>query len=529
MSDGHFHFHSAPVSRAKGHSAVAAAAYQSNQDLTHREQRCFAIDLAHRNALGRGIISEALRAQFTEARLFMLDAAMTLAPGGVSNELRTVFALHDEELSSRTQLYLQGEDFTLYDPSDRTRYHIQRVEDQWAVSRVRGLTLSEQATVEKLDRRTWLIHDEGATYRVREYRENIKDTTTGKRKQVAKHLDVYADRLHRFARKGDVVETWVQANHYAPDWIQAIADTPNPSPAQREQLWNWAESKEVARDGRPARSFQMALLRELPYEESRRILRAYIWEQFIRHGLVADVAIHQKQASDGEDNLHCHVLITTRELGEDGEPSTSKNTYWDSKQRLLDWRAAWAAKLNQALEAHGSETRVDHRSYEDQGIDKEPGEHLGPQLWEMEQRGVETAKGDRNRESQHDNRLRALAAAYQLPPSEEDEPLKAEHSDGLMYETTSSRDDGILRAASEQESISGWHPEELHHEMRMRHYLAGRLLSSIHQTAETFHRLRAYGRTVLERAKSLGQSLIDRATLRAAQWESGRDDKGMDR
>lgn len=526
MSDGHYHFYSAPVSRAKGHSAVAAAAYQANQDLTHQGQRCFAVDLAHRNGLNRGKITDALRAQFQEARLFVLDGTLPLAPGRVTGELQAAFTEAGEELSTRCQLYPHAEGLTLFDTSDRTRYHIREQGGERVVSRVHGLTLSPAATVEKLDRRHWLIRDGDATYRLREYRENVKDEATGKRKEVARHLDVYADQVHRYARKGDVVETWVQAGHRAPDWIQAMTLAPNPLPEQRERLWNWAEAKETARDGRPARSLQMALLRELPYEENRRILRDYLHEQFIRHGLVADVAIHHKEASDGEPNLHCHVLITTRELGEDGEPSASKSAYWNSKQRILDWRAAWAAKLNQALEAHGSTTRVDHRSYADRGLDREPGEHLGPQLWEMERRGVETGKGDRNREAKHDNRLRELAALYGQPA--EDEPWElgaASPGDAAPHYG----EDKILTTSSRYESIAFSDEAERHHHSRLRAYLADRVLSSVHRTAETVQRLRAYGRAALARAAALGQRVIDRATLRSAQMEIGRDDRGLDR
>lgn len=535
MAEGHFHFYSAPVSRAKGHSAVAAAAYQANQDLTHEGQRCFAVDLAHRNALGRGKVTDALRAQFREARLFELGDAPALASGAVSTELREAFALHGEELSNRCQLYEHAEGFTLYDNSDRTRYQLHITDGRLTVSRMHGVALSSRATAEKIDRREWLIRDDDNTYRVREYRENIKDEATGKRRQVARHLDVYADRLHRYARKGDVVETWVQASRLAPDWITAMTEAPNPSPAQRAALWNWAEAQEVARDGRPARAMQMALPRELSYAENQRIVREYVHEQFVRNKLVADIAIHQKEASDGGQNLHCHVLITTRELGRDGEPSASKSAYWNSKQRIVDWRAAWAAKVNQVLEENGSDTRIDHRSYADRGVDREPGEHMGAQLWEMEQRGIETGKGNRNREARHDNRLRELAAAYGEPDTHGDGTF---HSQGDWYLTDSSaveqdRRDDALANLSQRETRAFMSEAEIYHQQRLHHYLAGRVISSIHRTAETMHRLRLYSRSMLEGARSLSQLVFDRATLRSSQLETARNNKennkGMDR
>lgn len=530
MTEGHFHFHSAPVSRAKGHSAVAAAAYQANQDLVHQGQRCFAIDLVHRNALGRGQVTDALRAQFRESVLFELDTIPSLTSGPVSTELRQSFATKGEELSTRCQLYQHSEGFTLYDNSDRTRYHLCEKDGRLTVSSTHGLTLSSQATAEKIDRREWLIRDGEQTYRVREYRENIKDETTGKRKQLSKHLDVYADRLHRFSNKGDVVETWVQAARHAPDWITAIAAESNPSPAQREALWNWAEAQEIARDGRPARALQMALPRELPYEENRRIVRQYVHEQFIRHGLVADIAIHQKEASDGGQNIHCHILVTTRQMDMEGKPAASKSAYWNSKQRILDWRSAWAAKVNQVLEKNGSDTRIDHRSYADRGVDKEPGEHLGAQMWEMEQRGVETGKGNRNREARHDNRLRELAMVYGQPETQEDDAFELQDT-RLATSSTVEKDrkDGTLAAAAWSENTTFMDEAEIHHQQRIRHYLAGRVITSIHRTAETVHKLRLYSRAAMDRAKTLSQSLIDRATLRSAQTETGREDRGRDR
>ena len=41
-------------------------------------------------------------------------------------------------------------------------------------------------------------------------------------------------------------------------------------------------------------------------------------------------------------------------------------------------RHRWAALTNKALERAGRSERVDHRSYERQGVDRDPGEHYGP-------------------------------------------------------------------------------------------------------------------------------------------------------
>ena len=47
-------------------------------------------------------------------------------------------------------------------------------------------------------------------------------------------------------------------------------------------------------------------------------------------------------------------------------------------------REAWAEHQNRALERHGHTARVSHLSYEAQGVDREPSQHLGPVAADME-------------------------------------------------------------------------------------------------------------------------------------------------
>ena len=47
-------------------------------------------------------------------------------------------------------------------------------------------------------------------------------------------------------------------------------------------------------------------------------------------------------------------------------------------ERLQTFRASWAELTNQALERHGHEARIDHRSYRARGIERDPEKHLGP-------------------------------------------------------------------------------------------------------------------------------------------------------
>ena len=63
------------------------------------------------------------------------------------------------------------------------------------------------------------------------------------------------------------------------------------------------------------------------------------------------------------------------------------------------------------MEQNGHAERIDHRSYERQGIDQIPTVHLGVAPSAMEKRGIRTERGDLNREIEVTNkRLRQLKA-----------------------------------------------------------------------------------------------------------------------
>ena len=61
--------------------------------------------------------------------------------------------------------------------------------------------------------------------------------------------------------------------------------------------------------------------------------------------------------------------------------------------------------VNEAFERKGLTVRIDHRSFEEQGIDQVPTIHEGPQIRKMEAQGILTNKGDKNRWIRATNRL----------------------------------------------------------------------------------------------------------------------------
>ncbi len=91
---------------------------------------------------------------------------------------------------------------------------------------------------------------------------------------------------------------------------------------------------------------------------------------FVDHGMIADINIHTKK-----DNPHAHILLTTREVSENGFGKKVRS--WNATSKLLTWREEWAKIQNQKLLIHGHDIQVDHRSFEDRGIDLIPQMHLG--------------------------------------------------------------------------------------------------------------------------------------------------------
>jgi hypothetical protein len=84
---------------------------------------------------------------------------------------------------------------------------------------------------------------------------------------------------------------------------------------------------------------------------------------------------------------------------------------WNEPTKAEEWRSAWANAVNDELERRNVETRIDHRSYERQGIEQIPTIHLGIAAAQMERKGIRTERGDINREIEFTNKqIRQLRA-----------------------------------------------------------------------------------------------------------------------
>jgi len=127
-------------------------------------------------------------------------------------------------------------------------------------------------------------------------------------------------------------------------------------------------------------------------------VREFSRSQFVEKGMVADVAYHDFQSH----NPHAHILLTMREVDRNG--FGKKNRSWNERGLLRQQRESWSQLANEALARAGHEEKIDHLSLEDQGVERLPQIHLGPQVIEMEMRGIRTAIGDEMRRRSQINR-----------------------------------------------------------------------------------------------------------------------------
>lgn len=183
-----------------------------------------------------------------------------------------------------------------------------------------------------------------------------------------------------YARRQGVVHTEIMAPADTPAWMR-----------DRSALWNAVEAVERRRDSQLAREIQLALPHEISHEDRLAIVRGFVADQFVDQGMIADVAVHAPDPEGDARNHHAHVLLTMRNLTGDGFGGKCRD--WNGTDRLRDWRMAWAEHVNTQLERLGRGERIDHRSLEEQGIDREPEPKQGPVATQMEREGKESHAG----------------------------------------------------------------------------------------------------------------------------------------
>ena len=195
--------------------------------------------------------------------------------------------------------------------------------------------------------------------------------------------DERTGQMHDYSRKAFVEHREILAPDNAPAWMH-----------DRAALWSGVEAAEKRKDAQLAREVHFALPRELDAVQRLELIRDFCQREFVGRGMIADLAIHNPSGRDGGKQPHAHVMLTTRVLT--GEGFGPKERGWNDKTLYEGWRGRWAERANQALERVGRAERIDHRSFAERGIDREPEPKLGPKAARLE-RQEQRAAANENR------------------------------------------------------------------------------------------------------------------------------------
>ncbi|WP_062346093.1 MULTISPECIES: Ti-type conjugative transfer relaxase TraA [Sphingomonadaceae] len=194
--------------------------------------------------------------------------------------------------------------------------------------------------------------------------------------------ELHDDRLNRdhdFSNKAGVIHSEVMLPAGAPERLN-----------DRTTLWNEVEAGEKRKDAQLAREVEFSIPREMNERQGVQLARDFVKKQFVDRGMVADLNVHWDKAKDGSPKPHAHVMMTMRDVGPDG--FGKKNRDWNSTELLKDWREAWSAHVNERMTEFGLEGRIDHRSYEAQGIGLEPQHKIGPAASRRPEQGLEAER-----------------------------------------------------------------------------------------------------------------------------------------
>jgi len=162
--------------------------------------------------------------------------------------------------------------------------------------------------------------------------------------------------------------------------------------------WNEVERGEKRKDAQLSREVMIALPAELNHLQKQVLAREYVQAEFVSLEMVADIGYHDFDSH----NPHAHIMLTMRLVDQEG--FGKKKRAWNQRAAIAAHRQAWAEHTNQALERAGYVERIDHRSLEEQGVEREPQIHLGAKVMEMEARGISTQVGAESRRISKVNR-----------------------------------------------------------------------------------------------------------------------------
>ena len=232
-------------------------------------------------------------------------------------------------------------------------------------------------------------------------------------------VDARTGEVHDYEAKGDVVHSEVALPAGAPAWAN-----------DRAALWNAAEAAEKRKDARVARDYEVAIPKELSLAQGIDLVRDFAHELVERYDVAVDFNVHKDDlrswdgTAKGWQGYHAHILSSTRKLGPDGFGAKAAIELGDRDRKAIGLgsgaaeisfiRERWEIVANRHLEQAGVLQRIDRRSLKDQGIDRDPTVHLGPEVTALERKGVTSRLGDLNRQAALGRQLDAEERGLQV-------------------------------------------------------------------------------------------------------------------
>ena len=231
--------------------------------------------------------------------------------------------------------------------------------------------------------------------------------------------------VHDYTRKGGV--------------LHSELILPGGGTADRAEFWNGIEAHHKRGDAVLVREVEISLPTELTPEQRQALAVGYARDLADRYGVAADVALHaprtvtdreleknpdQHHETDPETgrrhngNWHAHIMLSACHVQPDGtlgKKAVELDPIHCQRAKIENMadreRARWGELANAALERHGHEARIDHRSHAERGIEAEPSQHLGPQAHGYERR---TGQPSAKRIQQEQDAVERLARAKAL-------------------------------------------------------------------------------------------------------------------
>lgn len=153
-----------------------------------------------------------------------------------------------------------------------------------------------------------------------------------------------------------------------------------PDGSKDAQEWIKTQEDGDRKNARVCDKLMIALPKELDAEQRVELVREFA-EKATTGRASWMAAIHDKKGND-RDNPHCHLMVRDR------DPETGRRVIQTSERGSTErFRELWAEVANDHLERAGVSERIDHRSLEDQGLDREPTVHEGVRARRMRDKG----------------------------------------------------------------------------------------------------------------------------------------------